>query len=403
MDVFVSYSGKDIEFTKKMCAVLKDNGISYWAAHEHNCLGDDSADKTVNYISKAKLVLVFVSKNSNESKHVINELNCATMYKKPILPVVIDDVELSPVFEYYMANANRLSYSQSGDFIEKFVDIVRSMVGIEPILPEEVKPIEQSSLIDKIKERRTLKFALIGVAAVEVIVTVALIIINIIIPASKYNNALELAANGNYDQAIVIFTELGDYKDAIEKISETNYQKADAFAEKGDYANAAICYCKLDNYKDAREKRLEMLNKFAPKEDYIGTIPDVVTLHVSEGLAKQQEFASCMNREGDTNMFLYYASDELIFPEKNSRASLNLVNVSSNKCVLTASIVDKAGNICFQSRGLLPGKMLSDIEISNQPYGKHEMILVVAAYDSNSYELIGVQCSDLIVHIGISN
>ncbi len=124
-------------------------------------------------------------------------------------------------------------------------------------------------------------------------------------------------------------------------------------------------------------------------------------LPVIEDLAVQQEFASRMIREGDTDAFLYYASDELLFPEKNSQASINLVNVSSNKCVLIASVVDEAGNICFQSRGLPPGNMLSDIGINNQPYGKHKMMLVVAAYDPNSYELIGVQSSDLTVQVGI--
>lgn len=126
-----------------------------------------------------------------------------------------------------------------------------------------------------------------------------------------------------------------------------------------------------------------------------------LTLYVLEDLSVQHEFADKMDRKGDTKKFRYYAADELVFPEKNSQAALNLVNVSDNNCIIIASIVDEAGNICFSSRGLPAGWCLTDIGINNRPYGTHEMKLVVAGYDPETYELIGVQSSDLTVQVGI--
>ena len=55
----------------------------------------------------------------------------------------------------------------------------------------------------------------------------------------------------------------------------------------------------------------------------------------------------------------------------------------------------------YQSLGLPAGRCLADIAISDLPYGTQEMKLVVAAYDPESYELIGVQYSDLTVQVGI--
>ncbi len=126
-----------------------------------------------------------------------------------------------------------------------------------------------------------------------------------------------------------------------------------------------------------------------------------LTLYVLEDLSAQHEYADNMDRKGDTKKFRYYAADELLFPEKNSQAALNLVNVSDNNCVIIASIVDEAGNICFSSRGLPAGWCLTDIGINDRPYGTHEMKLVVAGYDPETYELIGVQSSDLTVQVGI--
>lgn len=126
-----------------------------------------------------------------------------------------------------------------------------------------------------------------------------------------------------------------------------------------------------------------------------------LTLYVLEDLSAQHEFADKMDRKGDTKKFRYYAADELVFPEKNSQAALNLVNVSDNNCVIIASIVDDTGNICYSSRGLPAGWCLTDIGINDRPYGTHEMKLVVAAYDPETYELIGVQSSDLTVQVGI--
>lgn len=126
-----------------------------------------------------------------------------------------------------------------------------------------------------------------------------------------------------------------------------------------------------------------------------------LTLYVLEDLSAQHEYADNMKRKGDTKKFRYYAADELLFPEKNSQAALNLVNVSDNNCVIIASIVDEAGNICFSSRGLPAGWCLTDIGINGRPYGTHKMKLVVAGYDPETYKLIGVQSSDLTVQVGI--
>ncbi len=132
-----------------------------------------------------------------------------------------------------------------------------------------------------------------------------------------------------------------------------------------------------------------------------------ITQTVLDDIDKQYEYADNMKRKGDKKAFRYYANDTLVFAAKNSYASLDLVNVVNNNCVLIATIVDEAGNVCYRSNGLIEGQRLTDIKIQEYPYGTYDMKLVVAAYETepnpknNEYKLIGVQSSDLTVQVGI--
>ncbi len=70
------------------------------------------------------------------------------------------------------------------------------------------------------KEKKLItKIVMIGVPALIVFI-VAIFIINEVSVSKKYNNALELAEAGKYNEAISAFESLGDYKDAKEKIAE---------------------------------------------------------------------------------------------------------------------------------------------------------------------------------------
>ena len=64
------------------------------------------------------------------------------------------------------------------------------------------------------KKKRILSIAILAVIAV---VAFVLVLIKVIIPNSKYNDAVALMDAGNSDEAYSIFQELGNYKDSAEK------------------------------------------------------------------------------------------------------------------------------------------------------------------------------------------
>lgn len=89
--------------------------------------------------------------------------------------------------------------------------------------------------------------------------------------AAKFARAEELLAAGDYDGAITIYESLADYEGSAEGIAaaeegklETAYKAAEALAENGQPAQAAIAFNRLSGYKDAAEQSYSLWKKIAP-------------------------------------------------------------------------------------------------------------------------------------------
>ena len=107
------------------------------------------------------------------------------------------------------------------------------------------------------KERRKETLTIAAVVVVMIACAIAWCIPNVIIPNNKYQQALALRENGQYDDAIAAFAELGDYNDAKDQIAETWYQKALLSRENGMYEYACTIFSSLGDYSDAAQQLSE--------------------------------------------------------------------------------------------------------------------------------------------------
>lgn len=90
---------------------------------------------------------------------------------------------------------------------------------------------EQEAIKIKKKRERGVSDRVKMIAILSSFVLVVVLIVltfTTFIPLAKYKNAVSLAETGEYDEAIAIFTDLGDFKDAKTMVSVTNYKKAQA-------------------------------------------------------------------------------------------------------------------------------------------------------------------------------
>lgn len=129
MDIFISYSSKDIDIVKKVCDGFKANDFEYWVAHENGEFGGHYAATIVEEIGKCKVFVVFISKYSNLSTHVINEINSAVMRNKIIVPVMIGSVKLSPALEYYISSNHYIIYCDEASFFNALTKRVSDILG----------------------------------------------------------------------------------------------------------------------------------------------------------------------------------------------------------------------------------------------------------------------------------
>jgi TolA-binding protein len=65
-----------------------------------------------------------------------------------------------------------------------------------------------------------------------------------------------LVESKNYDEAIAIFEELGDYSDSADKIPETKYKKAENLVSNKEFDTAIEIFNELGEYQNCK-KRIE--------------------------------------------------------------------------------------------------------------------------------------------------
>ena len=69
--------------------------------------------------------------------------------------------------------------------------------------------------------------------------------------SDDYKEAMQLYVNNEYDAALVIFTELGDYEDSMNMVTRCRYAQAHSLLQDGKYEEARIMFEELGDYKDS--------------------------------------------------------------------------------------------------------------------------------------------------------
>lgn len=115
----------------------------------------------------------------------------------------------------------------------------------------EAEKAEQQAAADAVQRAKTTKFAIIGAAIIAIIASAFLVTTKVIIPNSKYNNAVKLMDAGKYEEAIGAFSLLDGYKDSADKILECKYDHAVALMNAGKYVDAISAFEALDGRKDS--------------------------------------------------------------------------------------------------------------------------------------------------------
>ena len=131
-----------------------------------------------------------------------------------------------------------------------------------PVTAQPQKKAKGQSVKKKINKK--LVIIIVSIAAGHIILAGAAFAVwkLVITPSNEYEKACALMDDGEYDDAIEIFEDLGDYKDCSEKITESKYQKALRTLDDGEYTIAEELFKELGDYRDSEDMALESKYKY---------------------------------------------------------------------------------------------------------------------------------------------
>lgn len=107
-EVFVSYKVMDRPFAEKIVEYLESHGIYCYIAPRDVRGGIDYARDLVKALDESKVFLLVASEKINNADHVLNEINIVTDKNVTILPIFIEDFELSDELRYYLGRKHRI-------------------------------------------------------------------------------------------------------------------------------------------------------------------------------------------------------------------------------------------------------------------------------------------------------
>lgn len=101
-DVFVSHSTRDKEIADVVVRSLEENNVYCWYAPRNIEPSEDWGKSISSAIGKTKIFLLIFSNNSNESRHVVDELVLAVEEKVPILVFRIENTKPSGAMRLHL-------------------------------------------------------------------------------------------------------------------------------------------------------------------------------------------------------------------------------------------------------------------------------------------------------------
>ena len=100
--VFVSYASADKAVAYEIVEYLEGAGISCFIAPRDISGGKAYAKALMEAIDQCDLVLLVASSAILPSEHVLNEVEAVINKKKLLLPILVEDFEMSDEYKYYL-------------------------------------------------------------------------------------------------------------------------------------------------------------------------------------------------------------------------------------------------------------------------------------------------------------
>ena len=184
-DVFISYSSEDKAIADAVCATLENIKIRCWIAPRDVPPGKLYGASLINAVKSARVLVLVLSEDTNQSEYVVRELNEAVAKGITIIPFRIEEVEPSEKLGFYINSIHWLDAMDPP--LERYLNILADKVQAFLAVREEDQPPASETVVTEIaKKRKSLPLwaiVLIGLASVIVLGVVGLWVVPKLNPA----------------------------------------------------------------------------------------------------------------------------------------------------------------------------------------------------------------------------
>ena len=136
-DVFISYTTSDKKQADAIVEYLERHNVECFIAPRDIEGGSNYATRLFKALEECHLVILVASQKTNDSDHVLNEVDIMVNKKIPVLPVFIEEFELNDELRYYIGRKQRIM-AVDNEFSTYLPSILSAA---EEHLPKRTKPV----------------------------------------------------------------------------------------------------------------------------------------------------------------------------------------------------------------------------------------------------------------------
>lgn len=134
-DVMISFSSKNLSTVGKILRRLEDAGLRCWVSYRDVKQGANYQESITGAIRTAGAVLFVMCREFNLSEETKRELSLASYFKKPMLPIRMEEFELSDALVYSLATVQYINAFPDFD-----VAVERTIVRLKELVAAEAAP-----------------------------------------------------------------------------------------------------------------------------------------------------------------------------------------------------------------------------------------------------------------------
>src|SRR5215207_9796619 len=113
--LFISHANEDVATADRIIAYLELHGVSCWISSRDIPPRAIYADAITEAMHTCSACAVLISHAANQSKAIKRELELASHYDKPFIPIRIDGTEPAAGLDYYLRNTQWIDHRRDGD------------------------------------------------------------------------------------------------------------------------------------------------------------------------------------------------------------------------------------------------------------------------------------------------